>query len=302
MTSEKTGRELESNTARVSTGGGSTIITKRFIVCPGCNVYAHDIENLFDSAERAKECSFGPWPCQGEDCLTEISGTVHSDGTISFESKINQKQRRGFALLRLRDLYFVGRELYGRIESDYVDYFYHSHQCPTNLLQDIVKVYGPDGDQDPHGLIRYVAGIDDTPETRAALQDLSLCDVMKLFGTNGEAIDTNWPEAHGGQLPRITEKARRDDLVDVNVADPPRRDRRLVALLDAARELVDTAGTGPQFRVHARDALEVAALAWAAEECPICGRRGDHEWKELTRDEKLAHSAEDAARDTSGRN
>ena len=73
------------------------------------------------------------------------------------------------------------------------------------------------------------------------------------------------------------------------------RDRKLIALLDAARELADAAGAGPQFHANALDALEEAALAWTAEECPICGRRGDHEWDELTGTERIAHEAEAAS-------
>jgi hypothetical protein len=74
-----------------------------------------------------------------------------------------------------------------------------------------------------------------------------------------------------------------------------KRDRRLLALLDAARELADAAGSGPQFHGNALDALEEAVLAWAAEECPICGRRGDHEWEELLDRERVAHEAEAAS-------
>lgn len=190
------------------------IIKKRFIVCPGCNAHDHSVEHLFDGTERPNGRSFGPWSCGGADCLTKISGTVHPDGTISVELSVSPK-RRGFALLKLRDLYLVRRERYGRIEPDHADYFYHSHQCSTNLLQDVVEVYGPSGEHDSHGLIRYVAGIDDTPETRAALKDRfgcapSLRDVMKLFGTDGEPIATDWPEADGGLIPMIAEWRREE--------------------------------------------------------------------------------------------
>lgn len=75
----------------------------------------------------------------------------------------------------------------------------------------------------------------------------------------------------------------------------PPRDRKLLALLDAARELADATGSGPQFQSNALDALEEAALAWTAEECRICGRRGDHEWDEMTGTERAAHEVEAAA-------
>lgn len=70
------------------------------------------------------------------------------------------------------------------------------------------------------------------------------------------------------------------------------RDPKLRVLLDAVRELVEVSDSG---RAHALDALEAAARAWAADECSICGRRGDHEWNELTGAQRVAHQAEDAS-------
>jgi len=184
------------------------ITTKRFIVCPGCGKYHHPVEHLFDGTER----TFWSWNCGTEDCLTEISGAVHPDGTIDVKSEIKEKRQRGFALLKLRDLYFVREEKFVRIAPERADYFYHSHQCPTNLLHDVVKMYGPDGEHDPHGMIRYVAGIDDTPETRAVLEtNPTLRQVMELFVTDGDPIPTDWPEADGGLLPMIA-AWRRDEV------------------------------------------------------------------------------------------
>ncbi len=77
-----------------------------------------------------------------------------------------------------------------------------------------------------------------------------------------------------------------------------RKDPKLLALLDAARELAENGGLGPAFRTNALDALEAAAVAWAADECPICGRRGGHEWEELTTEQRLAHEAESASQGT----
>lgn len=71
-----------------------------------------------------------------------------------------------------------------------------------------------------------------------------------------------------------------------------RRDPKLVALLDASRELVEAGSAPAHLRSCALDQLVTAALAWASEECAICGRRGDHEWDELTDRERLAHYAE----------
>lgn len=70
------------------------------------------------------------------------------------------------------------------------------------------------------------------------------------------------------------------------------RDAKLLALLDAARQLAEVASAAPHFRRNALDELEAAAIDWACQECAICGRRGDHEWEELTDHERAAHEAE----------
>src|ERR1700704_6287388 len=125
-------RALARRPVRLLRGRAVTeIVSRRFVVCPGCGDDRHfDVEHLFDGTERR----FGPWSCRGEDCLVDISGTVHPDGTIEVEAKVNPARRRGFALLKLRDLYLVRKESYGRVAPENADYFYHSHQCPTNLL------------------------------------------------------------------------------------------------------------------------------------------------------------------------
>lgn len=74
------------------------------------------------------------------------------------------------------------------------------------------------------------------------------------------------------------------------------RDKKLITLLDAARELAEVVGS--KHYPVVLDGLAEAAIAWAAEECSICGRRGDHEWDELTSNERLAHEAEAAAQGT----
>jgi hypothetical protein len=71
-----------------------------------------------------------------------------------------------------------------------------------------------------------------------------------------------------------------------------RRDGKLLALLDAAREMFELRAVRAHLHAAGLEALEAAALAWAATECPICGRRGDHEWEELTPNERLSHEAE----------
>jgi hypothetical protein len=49
------------------------IFTKRFIMCPGCDQHAHEIEHLFGTVPKA----FGPWACSTDDCLIKVSGMAH---------------------------------------------------------------------------------------------------------------------------------------------------------------------------------------------------------------------------------
>lgn len=68
------------------------------------------------------------------------------------------------------------------------------------------------------------------------------------------------------------------------------RDPKLIALLDAVRDWTSTsAEPGTPYAEHTLRYLREAAILWAADECPECGRRGDHEWDELTDAEELAH-------------
>ena len=69
------------------------------------------------------------------------------------------------------------------------------------------------------------------------------------------------------------------------------RDPRLLTLLDAARALASLEDTDA-YRSRAVQALSQAATAWSSDPCSICGRRGDHEWEELTTAERIAHEAE----------
>jgi len=175
------------------------VFTKRFILCPTCKQHEHSVEHMITGEKR----TFGPWQCRSEDCRTEIWGTVRVDGTI--EIRTTTAKPKGFALCKLRDLYLVLEEEYGRIQGP--DYFYHSHQCPTNLMRKVIEVFGPSGEHDVHGMIRYVAGIENTPETRKALKGdetaLTRRRVFELFGTDGEPIATDWPEANEGVIPMI---------------------------------------------------------------------------------------------------
>lgn len=179
------------------------IITKRFIRCPKCQKHEFQVEHLF--APRLPG-SFGPWPCDQDDCDAIIAGRVYSDQTIEITVTAREKSR-GLALLRLGHLFLVLEEKYGRIENP--DFFYHSHQCPTNLMRRVEEVFDPAHGRDPHGQLRYVAAIDDTQAARDRLDECgTLAEVLTLFKTDGQPAPSEWPQEDTGVLPMIAEWRR----------------------------------------------------------------------------------------------
>lgn len=187
----------------------STVITKRFILCPACGKSEHGIEHLVPNAQKYGFYGFGPWSCDADDCDAMFAGRVQSDGTVTDVVITRREKPRGLALLKFRDLYLVLEERYGRVTSDHADFFYHSHQCPTNLLRKVHDVFAEDGSCDPHGRLRFIANIDDTPEAREALGNVdSASALFEVFDTSGEEPETEWPERDGGMLPFIAEWQR----------------------------------------------------------------------------------------------
>jgi hypothetical protein len=180
-----------------------TIVTKTFIACPGCGSTAwFDVQRLID-AQRAT--TFGPWGCRTDGCLVEIRGQVTAAGDIEIEQQ--QAAAPGLALLKFRDLYIVRDELYGRVRNP--DFFYHSHQCPQNILQDVTAVFDPAEGHDPHGVLRFVANIEATTEARVRLEQTSTLEALfALFRTDGQPAPSEWPERNGGMLPWIAEARR----------------------------------------------------------------------------------------------
>jgi hypothetical protein len=180
------------------------INTVRFIKCPKCGA------DRLGSIDRLKPgTSFGPWSCQDLKCRFAIVGTVTEDGADIEPAKTNEDPHRAprLTLLQFRDLYFVHLNRYGG-DPEVNDFFYHSHQCPTNLLRDIVDVFNVDG-SDPHGVMRYVADIPWSQETEDSLDGQTLETLFALFKTDGQPAPTEWPEDDRGMLPWIAELQRR---------------------------------------------------------------------------------------------
>ena len=178
-----------------------TTETKHYLHCPECNGRMGAIDHLLGDIDRA----FGHWICGG--CHGKVVGTVHPDGTVDAMVK-GKADPAGYGLLKLGDLYLVVRETSAYVDRDGADYAYHSHQCPTNLLSQVEHVFDASG-EDPHGTMRYVASILDTPETRERLGTTgTLASLFALFDTDGQPAPTAWPEENRGVIPWIAEMQR----------------------------------------------------------------------------------------------
>ena len=185
----------------------AVIAAKRFIVCPKCERGEFSIEHLF-AKDAAWRHAFGPWPCHERGCDATIRGHVNEDDSIEITVG-SKKHKPGLTLLKIGDLWLV-EEAYRHYDpgDDHWDYHYHSHQCLTNLLHSIEKVFDGTG-EDPHGRLRFVANIEDTPEIRERLDKISGLEALfQLFGTDGQPAPSTWPEENRGVIPWIAEMQR----------------------------------------------------------------------------------------------
>lgn len=172
--------------------------TVTHLVCPTCDTRMGSIDHIQIGQ------SFGPWACHNEQCKTSVSGTMTGDGPVVTVSEHGYKPR--FALLRFRDLFVVLKDRYG-VQNP--DYFYHSHQCPTNLMRDVAHVFDAEG-SDPHGVMRFVCSVpwSEHGETLLGEDGCSLAAMLALFGTDGQPSETEWPEDERGVLPFISQMQR----------------------------------------------------------------------------------------------
>jgi len=173
------------------------------IACEACGGHFGSIDHLKLGSP------FGPWSCRNTDCNQEVRGTVTADGAdVTFSTR----ERKGrLYLVRIGDVYFVLRNQYSSATpSDHDDYFIHSHQCPTNLIQDAIAVFDVDG-SDPHGIFRLVSSIPFTHEAEDVLCEMSdLASLFAFFKTDGTPLPTAWPEEDKGVLNFIAQAQREE--------------------------------------------------------------------------------------------
>ncbi len=182
---------------------------KRYISCPECNEGEHIIEHLIDRANNEdNKSTFGPWHCHNMSCGFIFRGDVDKDGNVYFEPAKNfignNRSYPTLSLLKLNDYYLVvdhaviGEED-GSIEN--WDYFFHSHQCPSNLFRSVVAVFDHE-ESDPHGIMRFMGSIRLTDESQKKL-DTEIHkteDLLKLFNSDGFPLESEWPQENKGVL------------------------------------------------------------------------------------------------------
>jgi hypothetical protein len=175
------------------------VVARRYVLCPTCGKGEFTVEHLF-SVDRDRRA--GPWYCDNAECRMGFMVAVSQGGDVDL-TPYERGDLPGLGLLKFRDLYLVVEEKHGAYVGDRAgsaDYMYHSHQCPTNLLANVEAIYDASG-SDPHGLMRHVASILDTPATRARLEEAgSLAELFALFSTDGKPAPTNWPEENRGVI------------------------------------------------------------------------------------------------------
>jgi hypothetical protein len=180
------------------------IETARYLICPKCSSRVSSIDHL------AIGQTFGPWLCKSIDCDQEVSGTITADGA---DVTYSTAPRRGrLYLLKLRDVYFVMRNRYRDADpdDDNDDYYIHSHQCPTNLIQDAISVFDAEG-SDPHGIFRLVASVPFSHEREDQLREMvGLGELLAFFGTDGQPAATEWPEEDRGMLGFVADMQRNE--------------------------------------------------------------------------------------------
>jgi len=162
----------------------------RYFLCPSCNQYKFEVEHLMGN-----NTSFGPWYCETDRCDCVVRGQVQ-DGKVTVEqSERDGNQYSTLSLLKFRDIYLVVKhsvigDQNGHI--DHWDYFFHSHQCPSNLFRTVTHVFD-NQESDPHGIVRFVASIPGTDTNHSKIDETyTTNDLLVLFKTNGELPPSEW--------------------------------------------------------------------------------------------------------------
>jgi hypothetical protein len=140
------------------------LITTRtvHVACPNCGETAGSVDHILDGTGPN---SFGPWYCNA--CGRGYHGELLAGGEIELRLSDTTKVETLDHLVLLpqdKPVHFLVKgmafvdEPGSRGDPGHKRNFYEEHSCPTNYIG--VEMIAVDGDQDPHGLFKFVASVD----------------------------------------------------------------------------------------------------------------------------------------------
>ncbi len=140
------------NPIRLRTFTKSTL----YIACPACSQGAHTVSHKMHGG------GFGPWYC--DECGQGFRGRTISGAEAEVEL-VDSRVIKTVVTLRLDPddapitLIVEGIQvLHGdeQFDPDRDEYFYNEHTCPINFLPKVAEVIDDEGNNDPHGVFRWV--------------------------------------------------------------------------------------------------------------------------------------------------
>lgn len=136
--------------------------TKTYAVCPSCGEDAGCIDRLIGTTTETL------WYCDA--CGQRYRLEFTANGNVEITSTTDRKVTTVDVLVlppQAHPVYFVvkgmrfeGRDKGAFDESESKQFYYEEHSCPVNWLHP--EMVYCDGDSDPHGLIQYVAHVDES--------------------------------------------------------------------------------------------------------------------------------------------
>jgi rubredoxin len=131
-----------------------TTFTKpdRYILCPACGKDDFSVGHLPIGTKTA-------WYCDVCGVRFKLHVLVNNEvecEVIEGERKEKRRvvlQSSGPVTLHLKTFTISP----GDDEEFHAEYYYNEHTCPTNFMRDVVKVIDKTGDDDPHGVFKFVS-------------------------------------------------------------------------------------------------------------------------------------------------
>ena len=140
----------------------ANINTKHFLVCPNCG---EDISSVDHLPNRFQ----GRWSCSSCDKSFNFEFTRVDDCIVIMLEEAKEHAKKVLITLR-SDAKPITLKVQGRVYSDRNGnfdseeeqiedkrYYYDEHTCPINYLDQVVKIIDGNGDDDPHGVFKFVS-------------------------------------------------------------------------------------------------------------------------------------------------